>query len=35
MAEALDRYEDQMQLSPVGDIVAKVGVSRETSAQLH
>ncbi|RYY95779.1 MAG: GntR family transcriptional regulator [Comamonadaceae bacterium] len=30
-----DRYEYQMQLSRVGDIDAKVWVSRETSAQFH
>ena len=30
-----DRYEYQMQLSRVGDIDAKVWVSREASAQLH
>lgn len=30
-----DRYEYQMQLSRVGDIAAKVWVSRELSAQFH
>ena len=30
-----DRYEYQMQLSRVGDIDAKVWVSREASAQFH
>ena len=30
-----DRYEYQMQLSPVGDIAAQVWVSRELSAQFH
>jgi GntR family transcriptional regulator len=30
-----DRYEYQMQLSRVGDIAAKVWVSREMSAQFH
>ena len=30
-----DRYEYQMQLSRVGDIAARVWVSREMSAQFH
>src|SRR5690606_25875060 len=30
-----DRYEYQMQLSRVGDIDAKVWVSRDVSAQFH